>query len=222
MHIVEFARLNFQYTLLSKRKLAWFVEQGVVDGWQDPRFPTVAGMLRRCVSRVCFSCARIGSIVCALPSRDSRVVVCMFVRIRLRFDASRQLFPCVFCSSVPCALLRSGLLVDNLREFMISQGASKRVVDMEWDKFWSNNARKLDPITPRFQAVNAATAVPLTLLGGEHPVGARAFICLQSLLVIARCVYTFARTCVVPIRAQVYSRLVLCANEIRNRMFRFL
>ena len=105
--IVEFSRLNFQYTLLSKRRLTWFVENGIVDGWMDPRFPTVQGMLRR------------------------------------------------------------GLLVENLRDFMISQGASKRVVDMEWDKLWSNNAKMLEPITRRFMAVGKESAVPVKLVGGE-------------------------------------------------------
>jgi len=44
---IEFSRLNLAYAITSKRKLNALVEEGIVDAWNDPRMPTIAGMRRR-------------------------------------------------------------------------------------------------------------------------------------------------------------------------------
>ncbi|XP_061384567.1 bifunctional glutamate/proline--tRNA ligase isoform X2 [Danaus plexippus] len=103
-YIWEYSRLSMTNTVLSKRKLTWFVEQGLVDGWDDPRMPTVRGVLRR------------------------------------------------------------GLTVEALRRFIRAQGSSRSVVFMEWDKIWAINKKVIDPVAPRFTALESKP-VPVNLKG---------------------------------------------------------
>ncbi len=59
---IEFARLNISYTVLSKRKLLELVKEGRVQGWDDPRMPTISGLRRRGYTPEAIRnfCARIG------------------------------------------------------------------------------------------------------------------------------------------------------------------
>ncbi len=101
--------LNFVNTVLSKRKLTWFVETGRVEGWNDPRMPTVQGILRR------------------------------------------------------------GMQIEALKEFILSQGASKNITFQEWDKIWTINKKLIDPVCPRHTAVEEEGKVLLTLDGPAEP-----------------------------------------------------
>ncbi|XP_077669878.1 bifunctional glutamate/proline--tRNA ligase isoform X2 [Eretmochelys imbricata] len=102
-YIWEYSRLNLNNTVLSKRKLTWFVNEGLVDGWDDPRFPTVRGVLRR------------------------------------------------------------GMTVEGLKQFIAAQGSSRSVVNMEWDKIWSFNKKVIDPVAPRYTALLKDEVVTVTV-----------------------------------------------------------
>ncbi len=103
--IWDFGRLNFVYTLLSKRKLQWFVDNGHVGGWDDPRFPTVRGIRRR------------------------------------------------------------GMTIETIQEFILAQGPSQQIINMEWDNIWTINKRNIDPVVPRYTALDKDGAVKVTVKG---------------------------------------------------------
>jgi glutaminyl-tRNA synthetase len=67
---IEFSRLNLEYTVVSKRRLTALVEEGHVEGWDDPRMPTLAGMRRRGYTPEAIRdfCSRIG-----VTKSDNRV-----------------------------------------------------------------------------------------------------------------------------------------------------
>ncbi|MBW2367311.1 MAG: glutamine--tRNA ligase/YqeY domain fusion protein [Deltaproteobacteria bacterium] len=71
---IEFSRLNLSYTILSKRKLIQVVQSGAVNGWDDPRLPTISGLRRRGYSSAAIRnfCDRIG-----VAKRDSMVDVAL-------------------------------------------------------------------------------------------------------------------------------------------------
>jgi len=108
VEMYEFSKLNFKCTCLSKRKLKWFVENGHVSGWDDPRFPTVQGIMRR------------------------------------------------------------GMSVKALKDFMLEQGPSKNTNLMEWDKIWSINKSVLDPIAPRYTCIGKKSSARLTVTNGPE------------------------------------------------------
>ena len=87
----EFARLELTYTLTSKRRLATLVEQGTVDGWDDPRLPTLKALRRRGYPPEAIRdfCGYIG--VSKTNSRHEIELLESFVRTRLNRVAQRRM-----------------------------------------------------------------------------------------------------------------------------------
>ncbi|MFQ5615101.1 MAG: glutamine--tRNA ligase/YqeY domain fusion protein [Anaerolineales bacterium] len=83
---IEFARLNLSYTVLSKRRLIQLVEEGHVNGWDDPRMPAISGLRRRGVPPEAIQafCEAIG-----VARRDSMVDVAL-LEYHIRQDLNKR------------------------------------------------------------------------------------------------------------------------------------
>ena len=88
---IEFARLEFTHTITSKRRLAKLVADGTVDGWDDPRMPTLRGLRRRGypAKAIRAFCAEIGTT--RTNSRQNIEALESFVRRELNATAQRRM-----------------------------------------------------------------------------------------------------------------------------------
>lgn len=61
---------------------------------------------------------------------------------------------------------RRGMTIPALREFILKQGPSRNIVNMDWTNFWATNKKEIDPVAPRHTAVESKDAVKATVLNG--------------------------------------------------------
>jgi glutaminyl-tRNA synthetase len=154
-HQYEFARLNLDYTVLSKRKLLELVKGNYVNGWDDPRMPTLAGLRRRGITPEAIRdfCERIG-----VAKVNSRVDIAMLehsIRNDLNYRAPRVL----------CVLRPLKVIITNYSEEQeewldapywphdVPREGSRRVpfsreLYIEQDDFLENPPRKFHRLSP--------------------------------------------------------------------------
>lgn len=64
-------------------------------------------------------------------------------------------------------MLRHGLTVEGLKLFILAQGGSRSVVMMEWDKIWAFNKKVIDPVSPRYTALDTSKPLVKVFIEGE-------------------------------------------------------
>ena len=103
---IEFARLNLNYTVMSKRKLLELVADGIVRGWDDPRMPTICGLRRRGYTpeSIRSFCDRIG------VAKKENVIDVALLEHAIREDLNRR------ARRVMCVLRPLRLVIDNYSE----------------------------------------------------------------------------------------------------------
>jgi glutaminyl-tRNA synthetase len=108
---IEFARLNLNYTVMSKRKLLRLVQEGNVSGWDDPRMPTICGLRRRGYTpeSIRTFCERIG-----VAKRDSVVDLALLEHC-LREDLNKR------APRVMAVLRPLKLIIDNYPEGQVEE-----------------------------------------------------------------------------------------------------
>ena len=154
-HQYEFARLNLTFTVMSKRKLRRLVEQGLVQGWDDPRMPTISGMRRRGITPEAIRafCERIG--VTRVDSRVDVGVLEHSIRDDLNFRAPR-----VMCVLKPLKVVLTNYPADQVEWLDASywphdvpkEGARKvpfsRELYIERDDFMEHPPRRFYRLAP--------------------------------------------------------------------------
>jgi glutaminyl-tRNA synthetase len=151
---IEFARLNLNYTVMSKRKLLQLVQQGHVTGWNDPRMPTVSGLRRRGYTPESIRdfCARIG------VAKKENVIDVAQLEHSVREDLNRR------ASRVMTVLRPLKVVLTNYPEAQVEQvdvinnpedsaaGTRKvpfsRVLYIERDDFMENPPKKFFRLSP--------------------------------------------------------------------------
>jgi len=108
---IEFARMELEYTLLSKRKLLRLVTEGHVSGWDDPRMPTIAGLRRRGVTP---EAIRTFADTIGVSRKDSRVELSTFEHA-VRDDLNMRV-PRVMCVTRPLKVVVTNYPEDQVDE----------------------------------------------------------------------------------------------------------